>query len=297
MISCSLGQQLTVTSVNTNGVNLTVTPSYTFSQQPFAVYKTTQSGLQLELSRSNTYQVGDGNCGTTVNGSTVVHQRSYNFPVLVTNQSYNEVGVGWSNSTGGNVFSRILLKSPVMVDAGFYLRLIYNLTITYTPSTPALSVASIGGWYNTNGSQSIQNFLYSYIDTSGVSQNDTAILDPYFINPNNYYYAAIFAASSTASLSTFGTSVDRSDAYVVSNQMTKAAYTNGNYYCDKTGNTITGTSLLVGSVGFGLAGGNGAIPVNNSTQAYCFVFNQSQSLLNTQTLSLTFRNAWSRILG
>ena len=293
MISCSLGQQLTVTDVNSNGVNLTVTPSYTFGAQPFAIYKSTQTGLESEVSRSNTYQPGAGACGTTFIGSTAVHLRSYNFPVLATDQFYNEVGVGWSTGPG-NVFSRILLPSPITVYAGFYLRITYQLTVVYTPASSSAGNVSIGGWTNTNGSQSIQNVLCSYIDINGNSQNSTAVLDPYFINPSGYY-ASIFASANSSLPVSVGSAVDRSSVCVVSGQMSKAAYANGNYYCDRTGNTPTGTSLSVGSIGFGVAG-NGS-PADNSHQAFCFVFNQPPSLVNTQILSLTFRHAWSRILG
>jgi len=296
MISCSLGQQLTVTSVNSNGVNLTVTPSYTFSSQSFAVYKTTQTGLQLEISRSNTYQPGLGSCGTTFTGSTAVHRRSYNFPVLVTNQSYNEVGVGWESSGPGNTFSRILLNTPLIVNAGFYLRLIYDLSATYASASTSGSI-SIGGWSNTNATQSVQTFLGSYVDVDGDSQNALAVLDPYFLTAGDGLYAGIFVSSNSSSLAPFGSAVDRSAVSGLGPQMSKATYTNGTYYCDRTGNTISGSSLLVNSFGFGVSGNLGYSAANTLGQAYCVVLNNSQSLLNTQTITLTFRTSWNRILG
>ncbi len=295
MISCSLGQQLTVTSVNPNGVNLTVTPSYTFGSQSFAVYKTTQTELQLEISRSNTYQPGIGSCGTTFTGSTAVHRRSYNFPVLVTNQTYNEVGVGWASAGPGNTFSRILLNSPLTVNAGFYLRLIYELSATYASSSTSGSI-SIGGWSNTNATQSVQNFLCSYIDVTGASQNGDAVLDPYYINASTIY-SSIFVSSNSSSLAPFGSAVNRSAASQVGTQMSKAAYVNGSYYCDRTGNTISGSSLIINSLGFGITL-NGFFTAADATgQAYCVLLTHSQSLLNTQTMTLTFRTSWNRILG
>ena len=293
IISCSLGQQLTVTNVDPNGVNLTVNPSYTFGPQSFAVYKTTQTGLQLEISRSNSYQPGLGSSGTTFTGSTAVHRRSYNFPILVTNQSYNEVGVGWTNTGPGNTFSRILLNTPITVNAGFYLRLIYDLSATYLSSSTSGSI-SIGGWSNVNATQSVQNYLCSYIDVTGASQNTTAVLDPFFINIGNF--ATIFVSPSTSSLASFGSASNRSVGAVVGSQMSKAAYSDGNYYCDRTGNTNSGSSLLIGSFGFGI-NGSGRSSADANNQAYCVVLNPTQSLLNTQTVALTFRSAWSRIVG
>lgn len=293
MISCSSGQQLIVTGVP-DGFHLTVTPSYTFGDQGFAVYKTSQIGLQTEFSRSNTYLGGAGNCDSTFNGNTVTHRRTYDFGAVVMDKSYNEVGTGWASSGAYNVFSRILIN-PVIVYAGFILRLVYDLETAYGPTASIYGQASIGGWpvapsTTTMGTQSVQKFLCSTIATSGVSQNNNAVLDPYYINSGNA--ATIFASTNSQSLAAFGSSVDRSAACVYSGQMNKAAYVAGTYYCDRTGNTPNGYTLNVRSVGFGVV--NSAQAGN---QAYCFVFNQSQSLLNTQTLSLTFRHAWSRILG
>ena len=72
------GTQAQIAVVHANGTNLTVSQSYTMASQAFTVWKTTQVGLQNEISRSTSYLTGVGNCGTTavpfVSGS-LVHLR------------------------------------------------------------------------------------------------------------------------------------------------------------------------------------------------------------------------------
>jgi len=306
MISCSNGQQLIVSAVN-DGYHLTVTPSYTFSSQSFAVYKTSQIGLQNESYRAgpgitNTqYVYGAGNCGTTFTGSIANYKRTYDFAPLGVTQTFNEFGIGWASSGPSTIFSRFLAPAPVTVTAGFKLRLAYVLVTSFAPTGSIYGAASIGGWpvgpsTTTNGTQSVQTLVCSYIDVAGNSQNNLAALDPYYINVNGNY-ASIFISTNSSSLAVFGSAVDRATTAAASPQMSKAAYTNGNYYCDKTGTTTAGfASNTIRSMGFGAYGG-GQYPYNAAQQAYCFVFDQPQTLLNTQTISLTFRHSWGRILG
>ena len=189
MMAYSNGSQSMVTAVNPNGVNLTVTPSYTFSPgQTFTVWKTSQVGLQSEISRSVAYVTSPGgSCGTTVVSNatgSLVHQRTYDFPILQSQMSYNEIGVGWATSGASTVFSRILIN-PVTVFQGFRLRIIYQLQTAWSQTGSLNGIASIGGWpvppsTTTNGTQSVQNFLYSSIDGSGNSLTSLAALDPFY---------------------------------------------------------------------------------------------------------------------
>lgn len=298
------GTQAQIAVVHPNGTNLTVSQSYNTGPQNFTVWKTTQVGLQTEISRSTSYLTGVGNCGTTavpfVSGS-LIHLRTYDFPIVQSLVSYNEIGVGWAPAGATAVFSRILVN-PIVVFAGFHLRLIYQLQSNWSQTASLTSIASIGGWpvspaTTLNGTQSVQNFLCSTIATSGASQNSTAVLDPYFVSGNPY--AAIFASNNSASLVAFGSAVDRTTngLYAVSGQMSKAAYAIGQYFVDKTGIITAGSlgSNSLRSIGFGLHN-NGYNAASNG-QAFCFRFDQGQTLTNLQSLSLTFRQVWSRTLA
>jgi hypothetical protein len=313
MIVYANNSQSQITTV-TDGFHLQVVPSYTIaSGQTFTLWKTSQTSLQTEVNRSNTYVGGASNCGTTVTGNNVTHLRTYDFPVQGSDASYNELGLGWAASGATTTFSRILLLSPVNVNTGFKLRLVYTLQASWFPTSSISSSASIGGWpvapsVNTNGSQSLQVLLVSSVNTSdGNSSNASGVLEPYYISSGAGYYS-MFASTKSSSLAAFGSAVDRRTSYAVAPAVgaSKASYknpttdltANGVYYCDRTSVLAVGamSSNSIRSVGFGV-GGLGGDAADTTHQAYCFVFDQPQTLYNTQVLSLTFRSSWTRILG
>lgn len=287
-----------------DATNLTVDTGSTYDPQGFVIWKTTQVGLQTEVSRSANYVQGIGNCQSGISASVVNHRRTYDFPVnnWITMQ-FNELGVGWASSGATSVFSRIL-TDPVTVVPGFRLRLIYDLQTAWSPTGSIYGSASIGGWpnggsTNTNGTQSIQNLITSTVNNDGTTNNNYAALDPAFTTEGSYK-AVIWASTSSAQLAAFATASDRSGAGTIAGTaaMSKASYTNGTYVCDKTG-TLTGfSSNKIRSFGFGILGpSSNPVPYGASAQACAFVMEQSQSLINTQQLSLTFRHTWERTLA
>ena len=305
MIIYANNSQSSVTSV-TDGFHLQVSPSYTFSNLTFTVWKTTQVGLQSEVSRSTSYLGGAGNCGTTIINNIATHLRSYEFPIQSSQTSYNELGIGWATLGPATVFSRILLDSPITVDAGWKLRLVYSLLTSYWPTSSIYGDASVGGWpvapsTNTTGTQSIQKFLISTVNTSdGISNNTNAVLDPYYVVVGGRYFS-LWASSNSSSLVSFDSAVNRTGgtfAAAESVQASKASYVAGSYTCDRISAITAGalSSNNLRSVGFGV-GGTGGSPGDSNYQAFCFLFNQPQTIYNTQTLSITFREQWDRVLS
>ncbi len=300
------GSQSRVTSV-TNATTMSVTPSYTFSDETFVLWKTSQVGLQTEVSRSSTYVAGVGNCESTISESTITHRRTYDFPInnWITMQ-FNELGVGWASSGPTTVFSRIQID-PITVLTGFRLRLIYDLRSSWSPTGSLYGSASIGGWpnggsTNTDGTQSIQNFNTSTVNNDGSSNNNYASLDPAFTSTGGYR-TVIWVSNNSSSLADFGSSNSRTAAVGTASvvgtvAMSKAPYTNGSYICDKTGTVTNLSSNGIRSFGFGPYNTSPSIDPRGTTyQSYCFRMNQSQSLLNTEQLSLTFRHTWDRTLA
>ena len=287
-----------VSAVDVGGFNLTVSPSYTFtSGQTFVIWKTSQAGLESEIKRTNTYLVGAGNSETTTAGNVRTHRRTYDFTAEVGSVTYNEVGVARLSSGATNVFNRILLASPVTVDATFQLRLIYDLQTTWTPATPLYNTASIGGWpvapsTNTIGSESLQVFLTSIVAVAdGLSTLTNAIMDPYLTSN-----VKMWASPSSTVLSAFGSAANRTtNGAVTAADVTKAAYVAGSYYCDKTGTLTVGqiNRTDIRSIGFG----KGTTAYDATNQAYAYVFDQPQTKDSTQTLSFTFRTTWARVLA
>ena len=302
-----------ITEVDSNGINLTLNTSYSFSdERTFTIYKTSQRGLQGEVKRYGSYLTGVGNCGTTSSSySNYTFRRTYDFLSESILRTYTEVGTSWSaTQTGSNVFSRIVLPTPVDVDVGFKLRMVYDLQVTISPATPVYFTASISGWphplgtaTSTIATQSIQMPFMSAVNTIGGQSavgGNYNILDPASIagsSPGNFN---LFASSNSQSLASIGSAVDRgNDAeYLVSN--TTSSYIINSFYIDKTGVFIEEVLNIpnIRSIGVGgVPGGGSYSPWLATRQGFCVLFNEPQLKLDTQQLSITFRSSWGRVLS
>lgn len=298
MVKFSDTSEVRITAV-ASAITASVTPSQNVSGLTFVIWKTSQVGLQTEKSASSGYLTGTGNCGTTVNTSSgeVRHRRTFNFntePALV---SYTEIGVSLSSTGASNVFSRILLPDPILIPSGSKLRVVYDLSVTYSPITPQLITASIGGWpvspsTTTIATQSIQNDNCSKVNTAGTTINTSACsLDP-------SGRCSLFASTDSQSLNTFPTATSRTSFPDIS-ATSKAAYVPLSFTCDKTG-TFTETQMNtthIRTIGFGDSNPNDWFSYQNGVQGFCVRFDQDQTKTNIQTMSFTFRWSWGRVLG
>lgn len=305
--------EVTVTGVSdlTASVNtsLTISPS-----QSFTIWKTSQTGLQNEARRAGgasgtdqitgtSWLVGTGNCGYTDTSDGRILYRTYDFQTQSIAATYTEIGVGWSSTTGSaTVFSRVVLPSSVYVDVGQRLRVFYQMVITLSPtSSVSRPNVSISGWpvspaTNTHASESIQVVNMSNINSSTGNTDSTGVsLEPASSGAD----CSFFISHVSSSLQPFGTAVTRTGTSPTAAfaSSTKNAYTNGSYTCDKSA-TIpaaawNGTNIA--SMGFG--DGSPGTPVSSTTQAFCILFEQTQSKANTQTLSLGYRWTWGRTLS
>ena len=278
--------------------NLTasIIPPSSISSQSFTIFKTYQTGLQspIHLVGANNIFQGTGYCGTTVVGNVTQNRRSWDFNYETSSISVTEVGVGYTSGdifsptlANSSVFSRVLLPGPVAIASGQKLRLIYELDIAITPNVGSPGVpftGSIVGWGTGSlvpGYENIGGYRISNIGIDGSNVGDP-YLDPAGV-PN------IFASNSTLPNPTSGTNTDRSgtindiaatntDPYV---PLSFTAYKNGTFRTDQ----IVRNDIRTIGVGF---------PSDN---AFCCVFNQPQTKLNTQTLTLSFVYTWGRVLA
>lgn len=306
MIKWDSGSEARITSV-TDASNVEVTPSQSVGSGEYTIYKTSRVGLQTEVKRSNTYLTGTGNCGTTLSGTTLQNRRTYDFSVEAGPATYTEVGVGWASSLATTVFSRILLDSPIALVAGQSLRLVYQLNLTLSPSTPVVKNLPVGGWpvapsVNTDGQEQIQNLNISSVAEAGstVPYANVYVLDP--ASPNDFSYGRVFALSTNSSaLAAFGTATSRATtAFVCSVAPTNAAYTPMSFQLDVSvvfpvaeGVSNNIRSVIMG----GRNGGWSYYPYDTGRQSFVFLFDQDQVKTNTQTLTFTVRFTWSRVLA
>ena len=301
--------QSNVTAIDTvGGLTASVDTSYTIesgSNQTFTIWKTSQTRLHSEKKRSNTYLIGVGNCGVTnstgSNGKPNVRtfRRTYDFTAETSNSLYTEIGTSPVVTANTSVFSRILLPVPIAISTSLQLRVIYDLQVTYTPELPRYFTASISGWPNTICTESLQLFSPSGMDTSGNSS--TAALDPAATSefPGTSYISN-FTSPSSASLAAFGSAVDRTTNYSFNSTETVTSYVIGSYALYKVGSFGLNVSNRtdIRSIGMGLSTFSGQTPpARSDTTFICVLFNETQSKVNTQTLSFTWKFSWSRTLS
>ena len=291
--------------LNVGDLSASVSGSATIASQSFTIWKTSQVGLDTERSRSNTYFTQNNGCGTIVNHNTVTLQRTYDFNYEPAGVTYYELGTALNSSGNSNVFSRILLSTPVFIDAAQKLRMIYQLMISAYPSssTPRPNV-QINGWpvspaTNTNGSESVEAMRVQYINTdgggAGIGTEAYPALEPSSQGGLCEFFVSTNHSPLTNPLITGASPIDRhpSSGQAASS---KAGYTAGNYYVDKsaTFDISTGNYDNIGCMGFGAAN---SIAAYDSNIAYAFVFEQTQSKTSVQSLTLVYRTTWGRVLA
>lgn len=292
-----------VVSVDAGGFMATVDTNYNLAAgdaQGFTVWKTTQTALQYELKRTNTYL--NGSCGTTTLANQKTHRRVFDFSAETVLTSYNELGMSWANAGAGTTFSRMLFPASVQVSAGYQLRVIYDLIVTYTPAVSQSKAIGVGGgWGTLTGWEMLQNLTNatSYVASTGASNNNTAVLDPYWVNTGGNYLS-VFVSSESASLASLGSAVNRQTADVGYSTagFSRDAYVPGSYTCTKTGTVpiSTGNSTHLRAIGLGTYG-SGINPAASAYQALCYVFDADESKNSSQAISFTYRWSWSRVLS
>lgn len=299
--------------------NVRVASSASFSTgKNFVIFKTSQTGLQTEVHRSNTYLVGSSsavgwNCGTVVSESQVTMRRSYDFPVEVADYGYNEGGVSWSNTANAQVFARYLFPYEVIVSASYQLRMVHDFVSRYSPITERYVDPGITGWpteptSSTIGSESIQNFLYPSVNTNGAG--GAYVLDPALFQISYGNNACIFISEDTQSLQPFGSALTRGTNYTYGNSL---AATSPAYYPG----VWTGTWTRVKAWTFGIYDSPNLYPAlynigigqrvesfpsvyyypyQAGHQAFVFKFQYPQLKTNVQRLYVGFRFTWDRVI-
>ena len=308
MIKWDGGAEARITSV-TSALIVEVTPSQSVGSDLYTIYKTARVGLQIETKRTSTYLSGAGNCETVQSGTTLQNRRSYDFTTEVGNVTYTEVGVGWAASGPTTVFSRIVLNTPVSLVSGQKLRLVYQLNLTLSPSTPQVKNLPVGGWpvlpsVNTDGQECIQKLGISSVGSSGTTATFAGVvaqvLDPGATNSVSFGRMFALSTASTA-LSAFGSAVTRATtAFLCSVAPTNSSYTPLSFQLDVSTvfQVADAVSAALRSICMGARNSAGSQePYDANHQAFTFLFDQVQTKTNTQTLTFTVRFTWTRVLA
>jgi len=300
MIKWDTNEEARIVTV-TDGTHAEVANSATVAAAEFAVFRTNQTGLATELKRTGTYLAGAGNCETTVNAGagSGSHKRTYDFTAEVGSVTYNELGFSSNASAGANLFSRILLGAGVALVASQQLRVVYTLTMTFTPFTPAtIAVSPITGIAGATGVQQCGYPATTAILTS-TGATDQAIPNGLSgstaseeLEPSRITQTTALSTVSTA-IQTFGStganrsgSLSGAGAFVGSYSALSFTRTKAWVFSTSQGNGTTWRSFVLGNGdGFTL------------TQGLIYLLDSNMTKDNTHTLTLNLILTWGRTLA
>ena len=108
----------------------------------------TDTGLQSESKRTSTLLIGSGNVGTTTTSDTATFRYTWDHSIEgVGGANYTEHGISPYSSAGNNLFARSLISGgTVSVAEGQQLRVIYDVSVTVTPSVQTATTGGGTGW-------------------------------------------------------------------------------------------------------------------------------------------------------
>lgn len=294
MIKWDSGEEARIVTVLT-ALTATVANSATVASGEFKVYRTNQLGLTTESKRTTTYLTGVGNCGTTITGNSFANKRTFDFTTEAGGVTYNELGFSNTGIAGNNLFSRILLAVGVSLVAGQALRVVYTLTVVWTPNTSlTVSVSPITGWAGATGVCQIErcNTLQINTNGAGVNQNTFGVSSA---EPS--VAASLMFYSTSQAFNTFNTSAPSRTALngTASFAFSLVTYTALNFYRDKT------VTVPVGSLNVSTIRTMTMVDLANAIdpdyQTFTFIMDSDQTKDNLHTLTIVIRTTWSRTLA
>jgi len=265
----------------------------------FTLWRTGRTGLVAESKRTGTYLTGSPNCETSRTGSILRHRRTFDFSVEVTNTTFSEIGLCWAISGANTHFSRIV-PPPIPVLSGQFLRVVYELSLTLSPTLPSHVNPPIGGWpvspaTTNDGDEMLQYVgMSSIVSASGATSsfdNGGTTNEPSgFGSPNSMWVSSdssaleLFAQTPVSRTGQLGTSV-----------VTAAPYTQNSFVQDKVGTFNVGqaNSNSIRSIGIG----SSTLSQIYRDTGWMILFDEGQTKPNTHVLEINVRYSWSRVLA
>ena len=294
----SAGEERTITTftstteVTFGGATLADGPSVA------TVWYVNQTGLTTLVKTTNTYFTDGGACGTVeVGGGVWTGWRTYDFTIEVSPQNYTELAIG--NFQGGGqdyCLARMLIAGgTVTVLAGQLLRVRYELTYGWSPTTPVGMDWNVTGWTAPEGDWVFWATEYPYItnSTGGLVNPYPRIAPSQGIGDN----VRLFIPSSWPTVEYKGfLSVTAQGLAALAGYSDKtpvaAAYTPGNFYVDWTASWAVSEGNNAAWEGVNIG-----VPVNAWTgNGWVWKWDTPKEKLNTHTLTLTYRRSISRVI-
>lgn len=284
LIKFDSGAEMYVTAY-TSPTQVTVSQSGALAASEGTVWYVNQTGLAAESKRTNTVSTDSGDNGTTVLAGSVALKRTFIFSAETGSVTYNEIG--WSNSAtaGNNLFGRDVITGGVSLVSGQQLKVTVTLTVSVTPTTSQAYASVITGWSQA-GNWALESMpdMFSEVSTAGATTGGAGFMEPSAVKNAT-------VSTDTAALVALTATALNVTGVVTTITLTPNAYTTGTF-----SRTFTGT--------FSITQGNSA-----AIRSLCFhgysgqprrnlriLLNAAETKTSAETLELTVRLTWGRIL-
>ncbi len=282
------GEEVRITAF-TNATTVTTADSGTIAAAEGTIWYVNQTGLAAESKRTGTYSTDSGANGSTFLGGVWTHKRTFLFPAESGTVVYREIGWSSFSGAGNNLFGRDLLPGVgVTLVAGQQLRVTVELSVAYVPAASAPYASVVAGW-SQPGACGIE---FSDIETVSASGGVTPIgggLDPHALKR---CYLTTEAAAISPMADTQGTTISSGIGVV---DCGSAGYVSGSFSrtYSATFSAIQANSTSIRSILFGRRGVN----ANELRRAFRVVLDAPETKTSSQSLTLTFRLSWGRVLN
>ncbi|MHC4332508.1 MAG: hypothetical protein ACYSUV_02010 [Planctomycetota bacterium] len=298
------------------------------SSGEFTVLYTTRTQLDTPARKVATYLAGAPHQVSQRIGNIVILRNTYDFAVEAGGGvAVSEIGLGpisFTPPANGNIFSRISVSPVINIADGEYLRLVYQLEITITPTAVTAAAPSVTGWpvapaTVTDGDYGIFNVGLGTVNVGTASVGLTTIrstFDSYAnepstnlgnpnISPGSYRMWVSGTRLGFGGYSWPQNGTARADYLLATNitgQITDTDFTGLTYSQVKSAKWAIGEGNIdsyggIAAVGFGYY--STAVGQESDPTVACglvFEFDEDQTKTNLQTMLLSIKYSWSRTL-
>lgn len=137
------------------------------------------TALATQTASTSTQITSGASRGITYNNAegSAVFKRTYQFAAASGSSTIREVGIGWTASTASTLFSRIVLNTPISLNTGDVLFVVYNLKVIYDQIVNSTEVNLTTGTFAMVGDLKITGTLldlFGMFDNGGASQGSLA---------------------------------------------------------------------------------------------------------------------------
>jgi hypothetical protein len=252
------------------------------------------SGSYTKTNPAFTDTVNQVTYSTDTNYYIAEFQRTFVFPASGSAKNWNGIGISNSASNLDPLFSKVILTGVVTVGGDRELRVIYRLTLRIPKN--AVSVSAVSGTFNGEGDLKVigqYSSIFGGINSNGTPTGGTAGSVPQILRGKGVARGYLltnssFPADNTNLTPTYSGS-DINDS--LSTTSTLGTYTNGTYQRDITITWASGRPVLttanIRSLIF--------CPQNVATSGLLYLLDNAQGKGNTNSLSVVYRVAWTRV--